>query len=487
MRKLRGRPGISVPTRLLLLVTMTITPSTPATGKVRRLSMGGKRASGRELQRKGSRVRRADARRIRAGKPDPRVSGLGGLVDFNAFVQRVGFGRDLARRFAHLKVGRGVVYPMAGQMQLILDSIVAGASRVFGLEMLASDPVVRHLAGGHVPSIDTVYRDLARFRAEDLESLEQLLASQVGPIAAASCGALEEEFIDLDTTVTVVFGDKEEALPGPNPRYHGRSSYHPILARMAKTNAIIGARLRPGDTGLGANDVDDVTEWITRARDALGPATLLTMRIDAGGDCADILCAIADAKALFVVKAKKDATLIGAIASEHTRWTVVDRDADGKPSREVAEIDFQREGWSDRPFRVLAMRTNERLSGEQVCLWPDLDLSVSAYITNDLHRDADDLARIYDDRAGIETVIGDLKSGFGIGKHSSAGFEANEAAFLLKVLAYNLMRRFVCEVHPVLRAWRMHWLRRILIAIPGRLLRAEGRWELRLAPRPMLH
>jgi len=468
----------------------TTTPSAPATGKVRRLAVGGKRATGHELQRKGRRVRRADARTIRVGAPDARVSGVGGLVEFNGFTQRVGVARELSRRFRHLKSGRRVAYPMAAQMQLFIDAIVAGASRVFGLEMLAADPVFRHLAGGHVPSVDTVYRDLARFGAEELESLEELIAAQAAPIAVARGGAVQEEFIDLDTTVTVVFGEKESALPGPNPRYHGRRSYHPILARMAKTGAIIGARLRPGDTGLGSNDVEDVAQWIHRAREALGPKTILTMRIDAGGDCAALLTAIAEAAALFVVKAKKDAALIGAIASDKTKWRTIDRDADGRPSRQIAEVDFRREDWPldpERRFRVIAMRTNERLSGEQVCLWPDLDLSVSAYITNDLHRDADDIARLYDDRAGIETVIGDLKSGFAIGKHSSFGFEANEAAFLLKVLAYNLVRRFVCEQHPVIRDWRMHWLRRVLIMIPGRLLRAEGRWELRLAPRPMLN
>ena len=468
----------------------TETSSAPATSKVRRLAMGGKRAQGRDLQRDGRRVRRADVRGIHVGKPDPRVSGVGGLVEFNGFTQRIGLGRELSLRFAHLKSGRHVAYPMAAQMQLFVDAIVAGASRVFGLEMLASDPIFTRLAGGYVPSVDTLYRDLARLRDVDLESLEELLASQAGPIAAAKGGAMQEEFIDIDTTVTVVFGDQEGALAGPNPRYHGRPSFHPILARLAKTDAIIGARLRPGDTGLGEGDVEDVVKWIERARSALGESTILTARVDAGGDCAALMAGIAGAGALFVIKAKKDARLIGAIASEHTKWTTVDRDADGRPSRQIAELDFRRDDWPTDPgrrIRVIAMRTNERHSGEQVCLWPDLDLSVSAYITNDLHRHPDALARLYDDRAGIETVIGDLKSAFGIGKHSSASFEANETAFLLKMLAYNLVRRFVCEVHPVLRDWRMHWIRRALITIPGRLLRAEGRWLLRLAPRPMLN
>lgn len=469
---------------------MTTTPSAPATGKVRRRALGGKPARGRQLQREGRRIRRADVRRIRQGAPDPRVSGVAGLVAFNAFTQEVGLGRELARRFAHLKCGRQVVYPIAAQMQLFIDAVVAGAPRVFGLEVLAADPVFRHLAGGSVPSIDTVYRDLARFDADALEALEKVVASQAAPIAnARGLASVQEEFIDIDTTVTVVFGDKQDALPGPNPRYHGRRSYHPILARVAKTDAIIGARLRPGDTGLGERDVEDVTQWIDRAREALGPKTILTARIDSGGDCAALLTAIDARGAFFIVKAKKTAAMLSMIAADTTKWITTDRDADDKPSRQVAEIDFCREGWPSedgKRFRVIAVRTNERLSGEQVCLWPDLDLSVSVYITNDRFRAGDDIARAYDDRAGIETIIGDLKNALGVGKHSSAIFEANEAAFLLKLLAYNLLRRYVCERHRAVRDWRTPWLRRLLIALPGRLLRAEGRWQLRMAPRPKL-
>ena len=74
----------------------------------------------------------------------------------------------------------------------------------------------------------------------------------------------------------------------------------------------------------------------------------------------------------------------------------------------------------------------------------------------------------------------------GIGKVSTDCFDANEAAFLLKVLAFNLLRRWVQARHRAFAPWRTTWIRRICVQIPGRLLRSGGRWELRLAPRPML-
>ncbi len=297
----------------------------------------------------------------------------------------------------------------------------------------------------------------------------------------------ERVTVDIDTTVTPLFGHQEGAVPGSNPRYHGRPSYHPILARIAETDTVVGARLRPGDTALGDADVEDVEQWLDRTRDAAGPKAMITVRIDAGGDCAALLGAIHRRGAFFVVKAKQTANLLG-VAMQVKRWHTLDVDAAGEPSRQAAEIDFQREDWPPEQYRVIAIRTNERDSGRQVFLWDGLDLSIQFYITNDHVRDIDDLARVYDDRAGIEPLIGELKNGFGIGKASSACFDANEAALLIKLLAYNLMRRWVAaELPPSVASWRSNWIRRAAILIPARLLRSGGRWLIRQAPRPMLN
>lgn len=479
------RAGISRPARSLVPFAMTETTDAPGTWKVRRGTLGCKRASGWEWQDRGRRVRRADVRELKRGPDDPALSGVGGLVEFNAFVQHERLGRRLSHDFGHLKAGKQVVYPMHTQMQLLIDAAMVGARRVFDFEWLAADPLFEHLAGGAVPSIDTLYDDLRRFGPDELEKLEALVADH--GLRQLRARRPKRVTVDIDTTVTPLFGHQEGALPGSNPRYHGRPSYHPILARVAETDTVLGARLRPGDTALGEADVEDVEQWLDRARDAAGAQAVITVRIDAGGDCAALLSAVHGQKAFFVVKAKQTPNLLGA-AMQQSRWHTVDRDADGEPSRQAAELDFQRDDWPPGLYRVIAVRTNERDSGRQVCLWEGLDLSVQFYVTNDLFSDVDDLARVYDDRAGIEPLIAELKNGFGIGKVSSASFVANEAALLIKLLAYNLMRRWVAaELPAAVATWRASWIRRAVILIPARLLRSGGRWLLRRAPRPMLN
>lgn len=451
---------------------------------MRRATLGSKRASGWQLQRAGKRVRRGDVRALRRGVDDPSLSAVGGLVDFNAFVQKERFGGQLARAFGHLKRGHQVVYPMHAQMQLLVDAAVVGAQRPFDFEWLALDPIFEHLAGGAVPSVDVIYDDLRRFGPEERESLEAMMCEQ--GLRLLRERAPHEVFIDIDTTVEPLFGEQEGALPGPNPRYHARPSYHPILARVAETDTVIGARLRPGDTGLGEGDIEDIEQWLDRVHEAV-PNALVKARIDAGGDCAAILMAIHDKQALFVAKMKQTANLLGA-AMVAADWTTVEVDADGNPTREVAVLDFERDDWPPGVFRVIAVRDNERRSGRQTCLWEGMDHSVQFFVTNDLIHEPDDVARDYDLRAGVEPLIGELKHGFGVGKVPTSDFSANEVAFLIKLLAYNLLRRWVAARLPShVQTWRASWIRRAVICVPARLLRAEGRWVLRMAPRPLLN
>ena len=451
---------------------------------MRRDATGGKRADGHQRRRA---IRRPDPTTIRKGPTDPSLTSVAGLVMFGVFLRGLGVDRALREKFSALK-SRDAIYPMAAQLRMLLDLFIVGEHRVFGLESLAADPLFVHLAGGVVPSLDTVYRDLTRFDEGSLGQLEAMMAEH-GLAAVRRSLKLRVVHLDIDTTVTPVFGSEiEGALPGPNPKYHGRASFHPVLARIAETDSCVGALLRPGDTAFGAAEVPLIERWIDRTRAAVGPDALMYVRIDGAGDCTDVMAAIAAKGAFFLTKAKMTPDLCGVIAN-HKKWRTVDRDANNRPTRQVATIDFARDAWRQRGLavRVVVVRSRERESGKHIYLWDDLDYTAQVFLTNDVYSDEDELAYRYDKRAGIEPLIGEWKGAWGIGKVSSDSFDANHAALLLKLLAHNLLRRYVDEHLPALRSWRAPWIRRAAILVPGRLLRSGRRRSLRMAPRPMLN
>jgi len=465
----------------MLGVMKTPTCSAPGTRKVRRPFLGGKRPDGLKRQAAGQRIRRADPTRIRLGRSDTALTRYAGLLPFAQTLHALRLDAQLASAFRDLKPGRRVVYPMASQLHLLLDAFALGELRVFHVEALAADPLFVHLAGGAVPSLDVLYDDLRRFDADHLDALEALVFAH--GTADLDRYAPVEAHLDIDTTVLPLFGRQEGAARGPNPRYHGRPSHHPVLARCAELDTWIGARLRSGDQSFSLGDVEIVHDLVAEMRAALAPHKRLWVRIDAAGDYTEFLADVTTfANTAVLTKARITPELLGAIAG-HATWRTVDVDAHGAPTVQVATIDYPRPCWRKHglTLRVVVVRSLIRECGQRTCAWAENDYEVQAFITNAWDVAEEDLARKYNQRAGIEPLIGQGKGALGFGKASSEAFVANEAALLLRLLAWNLLRRHVRRTAPALQGWSLAWLRRALLQ-PGRLTHSGHRWTLHVGP-----
>lgn len=427
-------------------------------------------------------MQRPDPTTIRLGRPDPNLTAVGGLVSMGAYLRRIGLDQQLRDNFNSLKSNPRVIYPMSAQLRLLLDAFLVGETRVFGVEGLASDPLFVHLASGAVPSIDTLYDDLNRFDENALRKLESLMSEQgLARVPGMRRPPGTFIYLDVDTTVTPVSGEHEGARPGPNPHYHGRPSFHPLLARLAETDTIVGAQLRPGDTAFGEEDVPTVRRWAARLRKSLHKSLHLCVRMDAGGDCAALIRALNEEQLFYILKARVSDDLLAAVIGA-ADWKTTDRDADNAPIRQVAELAFSRKVWAgiEPGVRVIAVRSLER-QGKQLPLFDGIDWTVQVFLTN-RPDDADDIAWAYDGRAGIEPHIADLKGAWGIGHASCNRFAANHAVFLLKLLAHNLLDRFATTMFPELPRWRTPWRRRTLLRCPGRISRSGRVRRLHLLP-----
>lgn len=472
------RPGVSVEG-----CVKNKRQKTPGTQKVRRDATGGKRGQGNKTTR---RARRADPTKIHVGRPDRSLSSVAGLVGFGVFLKAAGVDHELTELFERLKAGRSVIYPMGFQLRLGIDLLVSGEARLFGVEALASDGVFEKLTGGMVPSVDTLYDDFARFDERALSDLEAVGARH----GLTAVRKLRDQivYLDVDTSVLPLDGEHEGGVPGPNPKFHGRPSYHPIVARVAATDTIVGAQLRRGDTGFGADDVPTVIGWTERLQKHVRKRSVVCVRIDAAGDCTEFLQKVDAAGAFYLTKARVAADLLGAVAT-HSTWRTTDRDAFDRPTRQVAELAFRRKAWDEAglgPVRVIAVRSQDR-QGKQLYLSDEIAWTVQVFLTNRMDEDIDDVAWSYDRRAGIEPLIAELKGAWGIGAMAGYSFASNHGMLLLKVLTHNLLRRYARDNFPRLGRWRTPWLRRTLIRVPGRLSRSGRSMTLHLPVGSHLH
>jgi hypothetical protein len=106
---------------------------------------------------------------------------------------------------------------------------------------------------------------------------------------------------------------------------------------------------------------------------------------------------------------------------------------------------------------------------------------VHVFFTNRIDS-AEDIVWDYDGRAGIEPLIAELKTAWGIGAQSSWHFESNHAALLLKILGHNLIRACVRARQPRLSRWRIPWVGRSLLRVPGRISRSGRVRRLHVPP-----
>lgn len=462
--------------------------SRPTSNKNRRDIIGGPRGNGhRDLRR----AKRLSPTKIRAGSSDHSLTRFGGMLDFDQFVLRLGLHRAFSA-CNRCKESPGVVYPLDFTLHMHFDMFALGFLRTFDIEALGADGLLPALWGHRVPSVDTLYRDPRRLDEEALG----VLHAEMQRMTILRCHVLHNEakqnnlglvlHLDIDTTVTPIDAESVEgAKPGPNPKYHGRPSYHPILIRVQECGMVLAAKLREGDTGFGNDDVPFVLQAIQALRNALGPDVILRVRMDAAGDCIALLKQLDDAGVFFVVKGRIDPGMKLDITSS-VDWIVSDEQADGVATQWVGEVPVTRAVWTaaEKRFRLLALRKRGEKSGR--LLWPEYGLEdvVQLFVSNDSEQIPEDVSYVYNGRAGIEPMIAEWKNDWGLGLVSSRVFGANHALLLLKLLAFNALELYARQELPGSSPWRSKWKRRALLLRAGRLIKGPGRTlELRLAPR----
>jgi len=147
------------------------------------------------------------------------------------------------------------------------------------------------------------------------------------------------------------------------------------------------------------------------------------------------------------------------------------------PSRgvEVAEFRYQPTRWP-HPYRFVVIR---RLQPEeptaQLTLFKLGKYHYQVLVTN-LPLQPLNLWRFYNERAGVELLIKQLKGDYALGSIPTRHFLANETYFHLLLLAYNLMNWFkrLC-LPPKFQSATLQSLRQRIFLMPAQLRRTHNR------------
>lgn len=391
------------------------------------------------------------------------------LVDFLRVIGMPGFLKE------HLTIEkRKSPYPPDKLSQLLVIQNILGYDRIEGSRALNQDAVLKRKLGiSDYPDPETFRDELARYRAEDMESL--FLVNR--RIVEVLCRLVKAREVDLhfDAKVITVYGDQEGAEEGYNPHKNGRKSYHMKVCTIEPFGFILAIRLEPGN----AVSNTDFGAFYWQCMDAMPQDHLVvrTVRLDSGFFSEANIDAFEGDCLFFEVVAKKYGNIL--------HWVKECMPDDSfepfypDDGIEGASFTYCMSSW-ERPHDFVVVRKfTDRADNGQGMLFPKWRYQIICHNQPDMT--PKEVWEDYNQRAKIELTIRDLDYDHFITNVPTGNFTSNFAYFWHCAFAYNIVLLF--KRYILADRWhhaRTSTVRKNLINIPGRLVNRSGKMIMRL-------
>jgi len=356
------------------------------------------------------------------------ITSRGGLFIFAKFLDRIGLQRILEKDLSLTirKEGKQTKQPIIGRIYSLILCITAGCFRMYEIDELRDDPQFSIGRAGLFDGVSTTFsRTLKKFRRVHVYELTRTF----GRIVKKLLVGMRMITMDLDSTVTSVYGDQEGADKGYNPKKRGLKSYHPLLAFVYEKGFLLNGILRCGSSYTSNGVIQFFQETVSRLPKCV---RRIRLRCDAGffdGRFLEYLEGHRKAiEYVIKVKMKNMIQLMGLGAIEE--WEKIG------DNLYVGETVYKARSWK-RVRRIIVVRREERFCDGY--MFEHRGYRYSCYVTN-LHWEPEKVVEFYNARGGAENYIKDFKYGYGWGKMLTDSFVANEVIFLISMLTYNLTK-----------------------------------------------
>jgi hypothetical protein len=391
----------------------------------------------------------------------------GGVYLLHRFLTRIGFKNAVA---SEMRLAQRNNRYTVGQLVLaVLYPMMLGLERLETTRLLRENGVFQYLTGlPTYPDPTTLRRFLLRAAPTAVPALRRMHDRLLQRMTRH--GQVPRRLIfDLDSTVLVVYGQQENARVGYSPKRHGARSYHPLLCFEGQSRDFWHGELRPGDVHTARGTRELLTAC--RAKVPAGVRRVI-VRADKGFFDRKLMEWIAAQRWDFVIVAPLTPAIKRRLGQLRYR----------RVSRGVEAATFYhrrtRRPW---PYRfVVIRRPQPEEPSAQLTLFK-LGRYYYQVLVSNLRLQPLQLWRFYNERAGIELLIRQLKGDYALGSIPSRHFFANEAYFHLLLLAYNLINWFkrLC-LPPELQAVTLQTLRHRILLMPALLQRSGNRPRLAL-------
>ena len=406
-------------------------------------------------------------RTLKIGFGSETLTHYGGVYLLHRFFTRIGLKQSIAEKLRIYH--RNTRYSVGEMLLAVLYPMIVGLGRIETTQLLQRNGVFQYLTGLQTyPDPTTLRRFLLRVAPTALPRLRKL-HDRFLALMAVRPQRPSRLIFDVDSTVLVLYGKQEGAKIGYNPIKHGRPSYHPLLCFEGQSKDFWHGELRPGDAHTASGTLDLLGACFTKMPPGVRSVII---RADKGFFDHALIEWLEARRAGFVIVARLTAPIKRKLAA--LRYA--------SPSRgvEVAQFRYQPARWK-HPYRfVVTRRPQAEDPTEQLTLFKLGRYHYQVLVTN-LPLQPLNLWRFYNDRAGIELIIKQLKGDCALGSIPTRHFFANETYFHLLLFADNLINWFkrLC-LPPELQTATLQTLRQQILLMPAQLSRTDNRPRLLL-------
>jgi len=463
--------------------------------------------------------------RIQIGADDPSLTAAGGMLAVTELCERLGVIAALDEAMGPVKQRRrgftgGQVLAGMAAAQL------AGEDFLVGLDRVRADAAGQQLVPVPGLATSTAAGIARRFTGEHWRGAEAGLAAatarMVSLLPAERTAELAEGpvTIDIDATDVEVYGSKKR---GVAYNYQGQRAGRPHVASWAETEIPLAADLLAGDqdprshvTGLLGRALAALPQAVRDGAAAAGRK--IALRADAGYFAGELARAAAKENMAFAIGAKRITSMwraLGGIPGD--AW----RDAIEMDNAQVAVSPYKPADWPEDtvllvrrvkldPDQVSAdprSRRRRTLHPDQRALpIPELEQEPAIYAYSFIctNLDVSTPARAaavehwYRHRTSAENIFRDSKHGAAL-RHLPSGHEQVNTAWMWASLIAAAIAAWLHQLTGLIDGGDLveghgtrggkamiATLRRVLIAIPARLVSHGGQLIMRLAPGPCL-
>ncbi len=317
--------------------------------------------------------------------------------------------------------------PKLGCYRMVLGFLMLlfiGFARLGHFAYIRQDPMVCGILGVSIlPAISTFWRYLASLCLNQSRAFLTIGAHMRGRVWA-TCGIDYHCIcINIDTTVSTVYGKIEGSRKGHNTKHRGKKGLRPVFLFIEETREYLCGTQRRGSTMTD----EEMARLIRQIGEYLPPCV---QKVIVKGDAEFIggqtIQACIECGFDFIFGNKRCTPVFES--EDWYRWG----DYDYNDSM------YQPSGWHAQ-CRFVAMRIRKDQMGDrQLEMFPDNDYSYRIFATN-ISWKAHGVIKRYDKRASVESLIKEAQNE-GILAIPSRRFLRNHVFFQIVMFAYNIWR-----------------------------------------------